>query len=64
MPDIRQRFYFADSPVRGEIVQLEQTLADIFERHHYPSVIQHLLAEFVSASVLLTATLKLEGRFF
>ena len=30
MPDIRQRFYFADSPVRGEIVQLEQTLADIF----------------------------------
>lgn len=62
MPDIRQRFYFADSPVRGEIVQLEQTLADIFERHHYPSVIQHLLAEFVSASVLLTATLKLEGR--
>lgn len=62
MPDIRQRFYFANSPVRGEIVQIEHTLHDIFARHHYPTVIQHLLAEFVSACVLLTATLKLEGR--
>ncbi|PTQ91413.1 Hsp33 family molecular chaperone HslO [Agitococcus lubricus] len=62
MSDIRQRFYFADSPVRGEIVQLKQSLADIFERHSYPSVIQQRLAELVTASVLLTATLKLEGR--
>lgn len=62
MPDIRQRFYFADSPVRGEIVQLEQSLAAIFSRHQYPAAVQRLLAELVTASVLLTATLKLEGR--
>ena len=62
MPDLRQRFYFAHSPVRGEIVQLEQTLADIFDRHDYPLVIKKLLAELLTASVLLTATLKLQGR--
>lgn len=62
MPDIRQRFYFADSPVRGEIVQLEQSLAAIFTRHQYPVAVQRLLAELVTASVLLTATLKLQGR--
>ena len=62
MSDSRQRFYFAHSPVRGEIVQLDQTLADVFDRHDYPPVIRRLLAELVTASVLLTATLKLEGR--
>jgi molecular chaperone Hsp33 len=62
MHDLRQRFYFADSPVRGEIVQLEQTLTDVFNRHQYPPVIRKLLAELLAASVLLTATLKLQGR--
>ena len=62
MPDIRQRFYFAHSPVRGEIVQTQDCLSEIFERHAYPNVIQKLLSEFVTACVLLTATLKLEGR--
>ncbi|MFO1390614.1 MAG: Hsp33 family molecular chaperone HslO [Agitococcus sp.] len=62
MPDIRQRFYFANSPVRGEIVQVQQCLEYIFARHTYPIVIQRLLGEFVTACVLLTATLKLKGR--
>jgi molecular chaperone Hsp33 len=62
MSDLRQRFYFAHSPVRGEIVQLGQTLADVFNRHDYPLVIKKLLAELLTASVLLTATLKLQGR--
>lgn len=62
MPDIRQRFYFANSPVRGEIVQIQQSLEQILSHHAYPIVIQRLLGEFVTACVLLTATLKLEGR--
>ena len=62
MFDLRQRFYFAHSPVRGEIVQLTQTLTDIFNRHDYPLAIKKLLGELLTASVLLTATLKLEGR--
>jgi molecular chaperone Hsp33 len=62
MRDLRQRFYFAHSPVRGEIVQLTQTLNDIFNKHDYPLAIKRLLGELLTASVLLTATLKLEGR--
>lgn len=62
MSDIRQRFYFANSPVRGEIVQTNDCLTEIFDRHAYPAIIQKLLGEFVTACVLLTATLKLEGR--
>ena len=62
MRDLRQRFYFAHSPVRGEIVQLTQTLDDIFKKHDYPLAIRTLLGELLTASVLLTATLKLEGR--
>lgn len=62
MTDIRQRFYFLDGPVRGEIVRLEQTVTDTFARHDYPAPIRRLLAELMAAAVLLTATLKLEGR--
>lgn len=62
MPDIRQRFYFFDGPVRGEIVQLQESLNDGFRRHAYPEPIRRLLGELMAASVLLTATLKLEGR--
>ena len=62
MPDIRQRFYFLDGPVRGEIVQLQESLNDGFRRHAYPEPIRRLLGELMAASVLLTATLKLEGR--
>ncbi len=60
--DIRQRFYFSEGPVRGEIVQLSDTLRDTFRRHGYPPVLQRLLGELLAAAVLLTATLKLEGR--
>jgi redox-regulated HSP33 family molecular chaperone len=38
MFDLRQRFYFAHSPVRGEIVQLTQTLTIFLSRHDYPLV--------------------------
>lgn len=62
MTDLRQRFYFQEGAVRGEIVHLEQSLADVFNRHDYPDVIRSLLAQLAAASVLLTATLKIEGR--
>ena len=62
MTDIRQRFYFTDGPVRGEIVQLETTLADTCRRHDYPDTVKRLLGELLAAAVMLTATLKLEGR--
>lgn len=62
MTDLRQRFYFQDGSLRGEIVRLEQSLAEVFNRHDYPAAIRGVLAELMAASVLLTATLKIEGR--
>lgn len=61
MTDFIQRFHFSDSPVRGEIVQLADTVAAIMERHAYPERVQSLLGEAVAAAVLLASTLKFEG---
>lgn len=61
MTDFIQRFHFSDSPVRGEIVQLADTVAAIMDRHVYPERVQSLLGEAVAAAVLLASTLKFEG---
>ena len=60
--DIRQRFLFPDSDVRGEIVRLEASVSQALAGHDYPMVIQGLLGEALAAVTLLTGTLKLEGR--
>lgn len=59
--DHLQRFTFDDTDVRGEIVSLEQTWAQVQARHDYPDVIAMRLGELLSAAALLTATLKLDG---
>jgi molecular chaperone Hsp33 len=59
--DFVQRFHFSDSPVRGELVQLGNSVSEVLERHPYPDRVAHLLAEALAASVLLTSTLKFEG---
>jgi len=59
--DCRQRFLFDDFPIRGEVVQLSDTLAEIFANHHYPESIKELIGEFMAAAALLSATIKFEG---
>lgn len=59
--DSRQRFLFDNFPIRGEIVQLSETLSDIFANHHYPQTIRALIGEFTAAAALLSATIKFEG---
>lgn len=61
MSDFIQRFHFQDSAVRGEVVQLDQSLAAVLERHDYPERVRQLLGELMAASVLLASTLKFEG---
>ena len=61
MTDFIQRFHFSDSPVRGEIVQLADTVTAIMDRHDYPQRVQALLGEAVAAAVLLASTHKFEG---
>ena len=61
MSDLRQRFYIEDSPVRGEVVHLEETLQTILAQRDYAPAVQVLLGEMLSATALLASTLKLKA---
>jgi molecular chaperone Hsp33 len=56
------RFLFDAADIRGETVHLEQSLADILDIHQYAPGVNRLLGEFLAAAVLLSTTLKFEGR--
>lgn len=60
--DYCQRFIFEQFDIRGEIVQLEQSYAELLSKHHYPSPVANLLGEFLSACVLLSTSIKYQGR--
>lgn len=55
------RFLFQNRNVRGEMVQLADSLDQMLMHHDYPLPVKQLLAELVAATSLLTATLKLDG---
>lgn len=59
--DILQRFTFDNCHVRGELVGLKQTLAEIYQRQSYPAPVNNLLGELLVAAALLSATVKIEG---
>jgi molecular chaperone Hsp33 len=62
MSDLRQRFFIEDSPVRGEVVHLENTLQTILAQRTYAPAVKILLGEMLSATALLASTLKIKGR--
>lgn len=59
--DSLYRFLFQQRNVRGELVQLSDSLDQMLLNHDYPLPVKQLLAELVAATSLLTATLKLDG---
>lgn len=59
--DQLHRYVFDQHDCRGELVQLNSCLNQIFENHQYPQPVKQLLAELMVATALLTATLKFEG---
>lgn len=60
--DMRQRFYFEKSPVRGDVVRINDSLQTILQQKDYPIALQKLLGEMLVAASLLIGTLKIEGR--
>lgn len=62
MKDNRQRFFFDNSPVRGDVVSLEKTLAVILAQRDYPLALKKLLGEMLVTTSLLASTIKIEGR--
>lgn len=59
--DTLQRFVFERARVRGELVILGETWREVRRRREYPEAVRQALGELTAASVLLAATLKLEG---
>ncbi len=62
MSDLRQRFFIEDSPVRGEVVHLEEALQTILAQRDYAPAVKILLGEMLTATALLASTLKIKGR--
>ena len=69
MHDQLHRFIFLgqagderSAPVRGELVQLDETWQALLQRSAYPPVVAELLGEAAVAAVLLAATLKIDGK--
>lgn len=60
--DRSTRFLFEQADIRGEIVQLDRAYADVLAPHQYPPGVATLLGEFLAAAVLLSTTLKFEGK--
>lgn len=59
--DVLNRYLFSDAHARGELVQLNNSFKSIVKNHNYPAGVEKLLGELLSATCLLTATLKFEG---
>ena len=62
MLDSSTRFVFVDGDVRGNIVRLGDSFKQMTAPHDYPREVQELLGEFLAAALLLSDTIKFEGR--
>jgi molecular chaperone Hsp33 len=60
--DSSTRFVFVDADVRGNIVRLGDSFRQMTAPHDYPPEVQELLGEFLAAALLLSDTIKYEGR--
>lgn len=59
--DFTQRFMFDERDVRGELVSLERSYAEVLAKHPYPEPVAQLLGELMAAAALLVGTLKFDG---
>ena len=59
--DTLQRFVFESTPVRGNLVNLTQTLQQALNKQSLPMALRRALGELMAASALLSATLKMNG---
>ncbi len=59
--DFLQPFLFNDTPIKGNVAQLNNTYTMALAHQTLPHVVKKALGELMAASALLTATLKMEG---
>ena len=56
------RFLFEDSDIRGESVRLDESFREILAIHQYAPGVSNLMGELMAAAVLLSTTLKFDGK--
>ena len=54
-------FLFENTPIRGNIVHLNDTYHEVLQHQTLPLVLKQALGELMAASALLSATLKMDG---
>jgi len=62
MSDQNHRFIFDSHGIRGELVELESSIQSMLDKHNYPVAIADLLQQVAAVSIMLTTTLKFEGK--
>ncbi len=60
--DTFQKFLFDDLQIRGEWLRLDTSFKQVIKGKAYPTEISKLLGEAIAATVLMTGTLKFDGR--
>ena len=60
--NLARKFIFEEADIRGEVVHIDSAYRDIIALHQYPAGVSRLLGEFLAAAVLLSTTIKFEGR--
>ncbi len=62
MQDQLQRFLFENADIRGDLVHLDATWQAVLEKHDYAPPVRELLGQAMAAALLLSATLRKQGR--
>lgn len=60
--DISQRFLLENAHIRGELTRIQESFQQAIANGGYPPIVQNFLGEMITASVLLSSTLKFKGR--
>jgi len=60
--DITRKFVFEGADIRGEVVHLDRAYRETYAIHQYAPGVSQLLGEFLAAAVLLSTTIKFQGR--
>jgi len=62
MSDSLSRFIFDNYNIRGELINLDESVQQLLKNHNYPSLLADMLTEAVAINALMASTLKFEGR--
>lgn len=61
LTDMLHHFLFENTPIRGNLVRLNDTYQQVLQHQTLPKVLKLALGELMAASSLLSATLKMDG---